>query len=66
MQRRRDYTLSEALRARLSREAKACRDEAERLPQGPRREALLQQAKQTETAAHIDEWAKSPGLVRPR
>lgn len=66
MRRHRDYTLSEVLRARLSREAKACRDEADKLPHGPRREALLQQAKQTETAAHIDEWAKSPGLVRPK
>lgn len=66
MRKHHEYTLSETLRRRLSREAKACRDEAEKLPQGHRREALLQQAKQTETAAHIDEWAKSPGLERPK
>jgi hypothetical protein len=29
------------------------------------REALLRKARQAETAAHIDDWLRSPGLQPP-
>jgi hypothetical protein len=46
-------------------EARRLRAEAERLPRGPQRHDLERKARQAETAAHIDEWLKSPGLRPP-
>jgi hypothetical protein len=40
--------------------------EAESLPDGPERDALIRKARQTETAAHFDEWLSSPGVQAPR
>lgn len=49
----------------LTQEAERLRAEAEKLPPGPERHDLERKARQTETAAHIDEWLKSPGLRPP-
>lgn len=40
--------------------------QASRAPPGPERDALLKRARIAETAAHIDAWAKSPGLQPPK
>jgi hypothetical protein len=43
-------------------------DEATRaklLPPGPERDAALRKIRQAKTAAHLDEWANSPGLQPP-
>jgi hypothetical protein len=45
--------------------AQAAREEAERLPYGPEREALMRKARQLETASHLNEWVTSPGLQAP-
>ena len=50
---------------RLAKWAAGIRKQAERLPLGPERNALLEKARQTETAAQLDEWTK-PGLQPPK
>jgi len=49
----------------LTEEAERLRAEAEKLAPGPEGHALERKARQAETAAHIDEWLKSPGLQPP-
>lgn len=51
---------------RLAYEAHRLRDEAKEQKPGLRREELLRKAQQAETAAHISDWLKSPGLVAPK
>jgi hypothetical protein len=46
-------------------EAERLREEAEKLPPGHEREMLLREARQANTASHIDEWLTSPGLKEP-
>lgn len=47
-------------------QAEALKQEAEKLPHGSEREALIRKARQLETACHINEWISSPGLQAPR
>lgn len=63
---RRRFKHTASLKERLSREAASCREQAKLLPPGPVREALLRKARQAETAAHIDDWLRSPGLQPPQ
>jgi hypothetical protein len=65
VRRRRNVQHILALEKRLADEAKQLREEAEQLPPGFEREALLRKARQDETAAHITEWLTSPGLRSP-
>ncbi|MEH2497776.1 hypothetical protein V1294_004255 [Bradyrhizobium sp. AZCC 1678] len=50
---------------RLAEEARRFKEAADKLPHGPARELLLRRARQAETAAHINEWLRSPGLQSP-
>ena len=51
---------------RLTVEAKRLKEAAGRAPPGSMsREVLLRGAKQAETASHISNWLRSPGLRRP-
>jgi hypothetical protein len=51
---------------RLAEEAIRFKEAAEKQPAGSlARELLLRRARQAETAAHINEWLKSPGLRPP-
>jgi hypothetical protein len=50
---------------RLVAEAKRLRAEAENLPPGRERDHLLRQARQTDAAAHMNDWVSSPGLRPP-
>ena len=45
-----------------SEEAKS---EAEKLPYGKEREALVRKARQLKTASQIDQWLSSPALTPP-
>jgi hypothetical protein len=45
-----------------SEEAKG---EAEKLPHGKEREALVRKARQLKTASQINQWLSSPGLKPP-
>jgi hypothetical protein len=53
------------LKERLASWADEIRQQAEQLPPGPEREALLKKAGQAEMAARMDDWASSPGLQPP-
>jgi len=51
---------------RIAEEAIKFKEAAEKQPLGSAaREQLLRRARQAETAAHIDEWLRSPGLQPP-
>jgi hypothetical protein len=63
---RRRVKQTESLEIRLSVEAARLREEAKKLPQGIKREELLRKARQAETASHMSEWLKSPGLQPPK
>jgi hypothetical protein len=66
MQRRRRTKPTTSFEQRLSDQAKALRERAKGLPPGSEREDLLRQARQAETAAHINQWLSSPGLASPK
>ena len=65
MQRRRFKQIT-PLDQRLEEQAKRLRKEAQGTPPGVEREKLVRRARQTETAAHIQEWLSSPGLQPPK
>jgi len=66
MLRRRSFKRSISFQDKLEAWTKVVRDQAEALPPGPEREALLKKASQAETASHLDEWINSPGLQTPK
>jgi hypothetical protein len=63
---RRRFKQSKSLKERLLEEARELREEAKLLSYGPLRDAVLKKARQTEAAAHMDDWLKSPGLRPPK
>jgi hypothetical protein len=63
---RRRFKQAKSLKQRLLEEAQNLRDEAKLLPYGPVRDAALKKARQTEAAAHMDDWLTSPGLRPPK
>ena len=65
MQRRR-IEHSKTFEERLAEEAIKFKEAGEKQPPGSMaRELLLRRARQAETAAHINEWLRSPGLRPP-
>ena len=66
MVKRRRFKQILSLTERLDQEAARLRAQAEALPHGPEREALLRKAEQAETAMHVEEWLSSPGLRAPQ
>jgi hypothetical protein len=66
MQRRRRFKQTETLETRLTEEAASLRLEARGTPPGIERERLIRRARQAETAAHVSEWLRSPGLQPPK
>jgi hypothetical protein len=62
---RRRYVQNTSLDERLAAEARRLRGEAEKLPPGLERDLLLRQARQTDAAAHMNDWLNSPGLQPP-
>ena len=65
MQRRR-IKHSLTLEERLAEESKRLREQANHLPMGHDREALLKRARLADTASHLSEWLMSPGLQPPK
>jgi hypothetical protein len=63
--RRRRFKQSAAFKERLSAWAEDVRAEAEKLPPGIERDEMLKKVSRAETAAHLDDWANSPGLQPP-
>ena len=62
---RRRFKQTTTLNERLADEAARCREEARTLAPGRRRDMLLRQARQDETAIQIESWLRSPGLRAP-
>jgi hypothetical protein len=65
MQRRR-FETKDPLEKRLAEEAQRLRNQAKGTPPGIERERLVRRARQAETALHMNEWLRSPGLQPPR
>jgi RNA polymerase-binding transcription factor DksA len=61
--RRQNQTIS--FKDRLAEWAEKIREQAAQLPPGTERDAMLKRASQADTAAHLDDWANSPGLQPP-
>jgi hypothetical protein len=59
------FTIS-ATKERWRQQAEAARQEAETLPFGKQREALVGEARRLRTASQIDQWLSSPELQPPR
>lgn len=57
--------IQNAYQFQLCREAELLRAEAERLPHGRARDALLQRVTRLELTAEIEGWLTSPGLRQP-
>ena len=65
MTKRRRFKQAFSLKDRLTKFAEDVRKKAGVLPPGPAREDMIRKARQADTAAHIEEWANSPGLQPP-
>jgi hypothetical protein len=46
-------------------QSEAAATEAQKLPRGKERDALVRKARQLETASHMNQWLSSPGLKPP-
>jgi hypothetical protein len=51
---------------RIASEAQRLEVQAKTMAPGRDRDMLLRKARQTKTAAHINEWLSSPGLMSPK
>jgi hypothetical protein len=47
-------------------QSESAKSEAEKLPHGKEREALVRKARQLHTASQMNEWLSSPGLQPPK
>ena len=65
MQRRR-FKQTTPLDQRLTEQAERLRKEAQGTPPRVQRDKLVRQARQLETASHMQDWLSSPGLRVPR
>ena len=66
MQERRRFQQKLSLQERLALFAKAARQNAALLRPGAEKDELLLKARQADTAAHLNEWASSPGYQAPK
>jgi hypothetical protein len=55
-----------SLNDRLAQEAARTRAEAETMPPGKDRDALLARAREADTTVQLNEWLKSPAVKPPR
>ena len=65
MLRRRRHKPTTSFKDRLADWAGKIREQSTRLPPGTEREEMLKRASLADTAAHLDDWANSPGLQPP-
>ena len=66
MIKRRRFRPTTSFQDRLNAFAQDAREQAAELPPGVQRDDMLRKARQANTAAHLDEWANSPGLQPPK
>ena len=65
MQKRRRFKQTQSLEERLAVVAKMLRRKAAMLPQGRLRDVAERKARQVDTASHLSQWLRSPGLRTP-
>jgi hypothetical protein len=65
MNRRRRLKQSTPLKDRLAEWADEVRAQAQKLPPGAERDALLKKLRRADTASHLDGWVNSLGLRPP-
>ena len=53
------------LEQKWHQQSEAAKNEAQKLPHGKERDALVRKARQLETASQIDQWISSPALQPP-
>jgi len=58
---RRRVKQTRSLEDRMAEQATKLKEQADQLPAGEEREALLKRARIAETGAHLSDWLKSPG-----
>jgi hypothetical protein len=51
---------------RIEEEKKRLQEQADVLPLGAAKEALLRKIRQLDTASHMYDWVRSPGLQPPK
>ena len=66
MVQRRRFKQQTSFQDRVEEWAKRLRAQADALPPGPDRDALLQKLEQTETAKYLEQWVSSPGVRPPK
>jgi hypothetical protein len=66
MIKRRRLKLALSFQDRLAAFAEDAHARAARLPAGLEQDDMLRKARQADTAAHLYEWANSPGLQPPK
>jgi hypothetical protein len=65
MIKRRRFKQATSLAERLMENAEQLRQQLVELPPGPERDSLVKRIRQSETASHIENWLRSPGLRPP-
>jgi hypothetical protein len=65
MLKRRRHTQTISFKDRLAAWAEKIRKQGTHPPPDTERQAMLKRASQADTAAHLEEWANSPGLRPP-
>ena len=65
MIRRRRFKQTISLADRLMEKVEQLRQQLSELPPGPERDSVARRIRQCETAAHIEDWLRSPGLQPP-
>jgi hypothetical protein len=65
MLKRRRFKQTTSLAERLMEDVSHLKEKLARLGAGPEREHIIKRIRQNETATHIDEWLRSPGLQPP-
>lgn len=66
MLKRHHFKQIQSFEERLADEAVRLRAQASKLPPCAERDKLLRRARQDETASHLSEWLRSPGLRAPQ
>lgn len=66
MPKRRRFKQQLTLQDRLASWSNEVLEQARKLPPGPDRDTLMKKARQADVAAHLDDWARSPGLQSPK
>ena len=65
MTKRRRFKQTTSLTERLIENVEQLRAQLAELPPGPERDNMVKRIRQSETAAHIEDWLRSPGLQPP-